>query len=67
LNNPEAGAIRMSKTQESVPAFIKAEELDPKFKYEMSKIHGAEKLMLCFQCGTCTAGCPIKVQRLLQT
>jgi len=49
----------MSKTQESVPAFIKAEELDPKFKYEMSKIHGAEKLMLCFQCGTCTADCPI--------
>ncbi|RLG91910.1 hypothetical protein DRO34_03290 [Candidatus Bathyarchaeota archaeon] len=38
---------------------IKAEELDPKFKYEISKIHGAEKLMLCFQCGTCTADCPV--------
>lgn len=49
----------MSEIKESVPAFIKAEELDPKFKYEMSKIHGAEKLMLCFQCGTCTADCPI--------
>jgi len=38
---------------------IKAEELEPKFKYEISKIHGAEKLMLCFQCGTCTADCPV--------
>ena len=38
---------------------IKAEELNPKFKYEISNIHGAEKLMLCFQCGTCTADCPV--------
>ena len=38
---------------------IKAEELNPKCKYEISKIHGAEKLMLCFQCGTCTADCPV--------
>jgi len=34
-------------------------EMDPKFKYEMSKTHGAENIMLCFQCGTCTADCPI--------
>jgi heterodisulfide reductase subunit C len=53
------GAIIMGETQEHVPAVIKAEELDPKFKYEMSKIPGAEKLMVCFQCGTCTADCPI--------
>ena len=49
----------MSETQEYVPNVIKAEEMDPKFKYEMSKMPGAEKLMLCFQCGTCTADCPI--------
>ena len=42
-----------------VVQIIKAEELNPKFKYEISKIHGAEKLMLCFQCGTCTADCPV--------
>ena len=29
------------------------------FKYELKKIPGAEKLMLCFQCGTCTADCPV--------
>ncbi|MDH5375762.1 MAG: 4Fe-4S dicluster domain-containing protein [Candidatus Bathyarchaeota archaeon] len=49
----------MSETQEYTPTIIKAEELDPKFKYKLSKMPGAEKLMLCFQCGTCTADCPI--------
>jgi len=34
-------------------------KVDPKFKYEISKIPGAENIMLCFQCGTCTADCPI--------
>ena len=38
---------------------IKITDMDPKFKYEISKIPGAEKVMLCFQCGTCTADCPI--------
>ncbi len=38
---------------------IKASEIDPKFKYEISKIHGGEKLMRCFQCGTCTSDCPV--------
>jgi heterodisulfide reductase subunit C len=46
----------MSKT---VQEFIKASEIDPKFKYELSEIPGAENLMVCFQCGTCTADCPI--------
>ena len=38
---------------------IKASEMDPKFKYEISKMHGGEKLMRCFQCGTCTSDCPV--------
>ncbi len=38
---------------------IRFTEMDPKFKYEISKVPGAEKIMLCFQCGTCTADCPI--------
>ena len=38
---------------------INNNEMDSKFKYEMSKIHGAENVMSCFQCGTCTADCPI--------
>ena len=38
---------------------VKASEIDPKFKYEISKMHGGEKLMRCFQCGTCTSDCPV--------
>jgi heterodisulfide reductase subunit C len=38
---------------------IRASELDPKFKYELQKIHGSEKILKCFQCGTCTSDCPV--------
>lgn len=38
---------------------IKAYEIDPKFKYELQKIKGGEKILKCFQCGTCTSDCPI--------
>jgi len=38
---------------------IKASEMKPDFKYQISKMHGGEKLMRCFQCGTCTSDCPI--------
>ena len=38
---------------------IKASEIDPKFKYELSKMHGSEKILKCFQCGTCTSDCPV--------
>lgn len=38
---------------------LRLSEADLRFKYELSKVPGAEKLMLCFQCGTCTADCPV--------
>jgi heterodisulfide reductase subunit C2 len=38
---------------------IKASELDPKFKYELLKMHGSEKILKCSQCGTCTSDCPV--------
>ena len=38
---------------------IKASEIDPKFKYKISKIPGGEQLLRCFQCGTCTPDCPV--------
>ena len=38
---------------------IKMEDLDPTFKYKSGEISGLENLKLCFQCGTCTADCPI--------
>ncbi len=50
---------KKSSNQHNVSRTIKTHNLDPKLKYEISKIPGAEKLKLCFQCGTCTADCPI--------
>jgi heterodisulfide reductase subunit C len=38
---------------------VKASEIKSDFKYKVSKMHGGEKLMRCFQCGTCTSDCPI--------
>ena len=48
----------MTETQSSREP-IKASEIDPKFKYELSRMHGGEKLLRCFQCGTCTSDCPV--------
>jgi heterodisulfide reductase subunit C len=33
--------------------------MDMRFKNEVKKIPGGERMMMCFQCGTCTADCPI--------
>ena len=30
-----------------------------KFKEEVAKRPGGENVMLCYSCGTCTAGCPV--------
>ncbi len=38
---------------------IRASEFDPKFKYEIVKMHGGERLLKCYQCGTCTSDCPV--------
>jgi len=44
---------------EATQKTIKPSEIDTKFKYEISKMRGGEKLMRCYQCGTCTSDCPI--------
>ena len=46
-------------TEKPAQKTIKPSEINPRFKYEISKMHGGEKLMRCFQCGTCTSDCPI--------
>jgi heterodisulfide reductase subunit C len=50
---------KKSATETKPSRAIKSGDLDPKFKYEISKVPGAENIKLCFQCGTCTADCPI--------
>lgn len=35
-------------------------KLDPKFKYEVANFPGGHNILRCFQCGTCSAGCPVR-------
>ncbi len=42
-------------------AIVTIKDIDPNFKYEITKEPGGENFLLCFQCGTCTASCPVKV------
>jgi hypothetical protein len=37
------------ETETSKEITIKSNEIDPHFKYEISKVPGAEKIKLCFQ------------------
>jgi len=38
---------------------VRTGDLDPEFRRKVKEIPGVEKIRLCFQCGTCTADCPI--------
>jgi len=46
-------------TETNLRRGIKMGDFDPEFKREISKVPGIENIKLCFQCGTCTADCPI--------
>lgn len=39
---------------------LKTVELDPKFKFEVAQMPGGDSIRYCFQCGKCTATCPIR-------
>jgi len=39
---------------------IEVRELDPRFRFEISKQAGGENIRLCFQCGTCSGTCPVR-------
>jgi len=50
----------MSEKKEiETKATLKITDIDMRFKNEVKKIPGGERIMMCFQCGTCTADCPI--------
>jgi len=49
----------MNEMVETGKMLIKTSEINKDFKYEISKMPGGEKLLYCFQCGTCTSDCPI--------
>ena len=48
--------VEQKECQDTV---LKITQESARFKYELKKVPGAEKLMQCFQCGTCTADCPV--------
>ncbi len=52
----DGNEIRESKEDSA----IDLSECDRNFKYELSKEAGAENIMACFSCGTCTGGCPVR-------
>jgi len=54
----EARAVSEKKETET-RATLKITDMDMRFKNEVKKIPGGERIMMCFQCGTCTADCPI--------
>lgn len=39
---------------------LKIVEFDPVFKYEVTNEEGGERIQSCFQCGLCTASCPVR-------
>jgi len=39
---------------------LKTTLLDPKFKLEIAEMPGGESIVYCFQCGKCTATCPVR-------
>jgi heterodisulfide reductase subunit C len=39
---------------------LKTTKIDPNFKFEVAKMPGGESIKYCFQCGKCTATCPIR-------
>jgi len=47
------------KKEADTKAILRITDIDRLFKNEVKKIPGGERLMMCFQCGTCTADCPI--------
>ncbi len=38
---------------------IKTSDLDTEFKYEIANTYEGRTILYCYQCGTCSAGCPV--------
>ena len=43
-------------SEEKIPL---SQKLDPNFKFDVAKIYEGETILKCFQCGTCSASCPL--------
>ena len=54
---PSRRAI-VEQTKTETVRTTRPSQVDLSFKNEVLKEHDAETLKICFQCGTCTSGCP---------
>jgi heterodisulfide reductase subunit C len=59
LGEPSMTETSTTQTSLEKQPPIKKSEIYPEFKYELVKLHGNEKILRCFQCGTCTSDCPV--------
>ena len=57
MSNDKNEVKPSTETEEEL---LETETLDPKLKLEITKIQGGETLLYCFQCGKCTASCPMR-------
>lgn len=67
LKVPKKEDVKMAENETKSPSEIEYPEididsLDPNFKYEISKVPGGENILSCFQCGTCSAVCPVSAK-----
>jgi len=68
--------LGLGEAQIEFHKILSIERVDPKFKHDIMKMPGAERIHFCFQCGTCTADCviarfsdfykPRKIARMVQ-
>jgi len=49
----------VANKMEASTEVVKPIRLDARFRHEIMGEPGGETLKVCFQCGTCTSGCPI--------
>jgi len=70
------GVLGLAEARIESQRIVNIERVDPKFKDELTKMPGTERIRFCFQCGTCTADCviarfssfykPRKIARMVQ-
>jgi len=76
INLSLPGVLGLSEARTESQKIVNIERIDPKFKSELMKMPGTERIRFCFQCGTCTADCviarfsdfykPRKIARMVQ-
>ena len=57
--DPDTDTRSITDSNNAGKETIQSGDLDPNFKYEVAREPGGEQIKHCFQCGTCSASCPV--------